>query len=271
MKRTLKRDPFHVRSIVLLAAAMTVVAGMLVFSGCGSGTDSGKWSGPREVAVPWGDYEEGIYSLKASGEAVDEMKFIIEKAQMDGKNVYKMQLPLLVKDGEYNSGAVLEADTLKPLSSFYRRHPPGQYKDRGVDITGQYGEKLAVHAEGSKVRQNWELGLSGECVDNESIPMVIRAFPLKEGFKRTVNLVILSVVKAAPFEVRVAGREKVTVPAGEFDCYRVELQYKGFLPAPALNFWYSADERKLMVKSVQGATVLELKEVKYDSAAKNSE
>jgi hypothetical protein len=86
--------------------------------------------------------------------------------------------------------------------------------------------------------------------------------PLEEGYKKVINLAILATVKVVPFEVRVTGREKVTVPAGEYDCYRVELQYKGFMPAAALKFWYSADDKKLMVKSVQGTTTFELKSVK---------
>lgn len=248
--------------LLTMLAVILMVSGMAGLSGCGQQSASGQWSGPSGIKVPWGDYEEELYSLTVNNKATDDMKYIIEKSELEGKSIYKMQFPLMITDGEYNSGAVLEADTLKPVSSFFLRHPPEMYKDKRIDIAGQYKEKLDINAESSKGKQNWQLKLSGECVDNESIPMVIRAFPLEEGFKKVVNIAILSTVKIAPFEVRVTGKEKVKVPAGEYDCYKVELQYKGLMPAPALNFWYSDDDKKLMVKSVQGTTVFELKEVK---------
>ena len=246
--------------LMILVLLTTVIA----FSGCGQQSSSGEWSGPTDIKVPWGDYEEEVYSLTANNKATDDMKYIIEKADLDGKSVYKMQLPLMIKDAEYNSGTVLEADTLKPVSSFYLRHPPEAYKDKKIDIVGQYKEKLDINAESSKGKQSWQLNLSGECVDNESIPMVIRCLTLAEGYKKVVNIAILSTVTVAPFEIKVTGKEKVTVPAGEYECYKVELQYKGLMPAAALKFWYSADDKKLMIKSVQGTTVFELKEVKYE-------
>ena len=251
------------RFITVFLLIVLTAAASISLSGCGSAAGD-KWSGLSGIKAPWGDYEEALYKYTANGKVTDDIEFIIEKSELNGVEVFKMQDPLLIKKGEYVTGAVVEADTLKPVSSFFTRHLPEQYKDKLMEITGDYRDKLYITAKSSAGTQNLQVKLSGECVDNESSLMAIRAMPLAEGYSRVFNLCILSTAKLAPFEVKVIGKEKVSVPFGETECYKVEMQYKGLMPAPAISVWYSADHKKTMYKYLRGTTLFELKSVKYE-------
>jgi len=52
---------------------------------------------------------------------------------------------------------------------------------------------------------------------------VVGTFPLKEGYTTTLRSLNLQQQQVGTIEVVVAGVEKVTVPAGQFDSYKVEL------------------------------------------------
>lgn len=248
---------------ILKICLFAIIAGMLfsMLVGC-SGVKAGEWSGVSGITVPWGDYEEATYKTSANGKPTDDILYIVEKTQVEGKDAFKMQTPLLLKEGEFVTGAIVEADTLKPVSSFVTKHPPEKYKDKTLELTGQYKDKLYITAKAAAGNQDLVVNLSGECLDNESVVSAIRAFPLEEGYTKAFNLCILSTAKVAPFEIKVTGREKVQVPFGEVECYKVEMKVKGFLPSNPITLWYSADEKKQLVKYSQGTTLFELKSVK---------
>lgn len=249
--------------IIVFLLIVLAAAAAISISACGS-TAADKWSGLPGLKVPWGDYEDALYKFTSNGNVTDDMEFIIEKSVLNGVEVFKIQSPMLIKEGQYVTGAVVEADTLKPITSFFTRHPPEQYKDKSMEITGDYRDKLYITAKSSASTQKFEVKLSGECLDNESSLMAIRAMPLAEGFSRVFNDCILATAKSAPFEVKVTGKEKISTPFGEAECYKVEMQYKGLAPAPAISIWYSADDKKTMYKYIQGTTLFELKSVKYE-------
>lgn len=255
---------FYLKKFINVSLVISLIAAASIsLSGCG-GPAGDKWSGLSGVKAPWDDYEEALYKFTSNGKVTDDIEFEIEKSELNGIGVYKMQIPMLIKEGDFITGAVVEADTLKPVSSFYTKHPPEQYKDKMIEITGDYRDKIYITAKSSAGMQNLQVKLSGECVDNESSLMAIRALPLAEGFSKVFNLCILATAKSAPFEVKVVGREKISTPFGEAECYKVEMQYKGLAPAPAISIWYSADDKKTMYKYLQGTTLFELKSVKYE-------
>ena len=240
----------------MLAASLTA---------CSNGK-SEPFSGLSGITIPWGDYEETLYQFTANGSVSDDVKFIIEKKELDGRQVYEIQSPILLKEGEYVTGAIVEADTMKPLSSYVLKHPPEQYKDKRIDIKGTYGEKLEIEAISANGTQNVKVNLNGESLDNESSLMALRTLPLNQDYKRIVNICIISTAKSAPFEVEVKGKEKITVPFGEVECYKCDFHYKGTQPSTSMTIWYSADDKKTMVKYVQASTVFELKSVKYEKS-----
>jgi Protein of unknown function (DUF3108). len=252
----------HIKRITLAICCITLLS---IYSGCSVKTQT-NWTGITGIKIPWGDYEEAVYKYTANGKVTDDVKFIIEKLEQQGRLVYEMRTPIMLKEGEYVTGAVVDYETLKPLSSFVWRHPPEQYKDKKLDITGKYGDKLEIEAVSAKNTQKMKVNLKGECVDNESSVMTIRALPLETGYKKAMNLCIISTAKNVPYEIIVKDKEKVTVPFGNIECFKCEFRYKGILPSSTITLWYSADDKKHLIKYENGATIFELKSIKYEKS-----
>ena len=61
--------------------------------------------------------------------------------------------------------------------------------------------------------------------DNDQFLFLVRALPLEEGWKGSVNLVVTATARKVAIGLEVIERETVTVPAGTFDCYVVELKH----------------------------------------------
>lgn len=59
--------------------------------------------------------------------------------------------------------------------------------------------------------------------ENEQFMALVRALPLEEEWSGIITLIVSSQFNRADIELEVTGRETVTVPAGTFDAYVVEL------------------------------------------------
>ena len=85
---------------------------------------------------------------------------------------------------------------------------------------------------------------------------LFRRLPLKVGYK--VDVPICAPIGTGPMQIglEVLDREKVKVPAGEFDCYKVHL------PLVQQTFWYGTDEHRYLVKFEAGGIVVELDSIR---------
>ena len=86
-------------------------------------------------------------------------------------------------------------------------------------------------------------------IDTLSALYLVRAKPLKEGDEFSLDV---HSGKIYPLVVKVLKRETVRVPAGKFDCFKVEpfLKEKGLFiqKGKKLEVWLTADERHIPVK-----------------------
>jgi len=88
----------------------------------------------------------------------------------------------------------------------------------------------------------------------------IACLPLAEGYSTTFRNFDLQSQKVQLMQLKVAGVEKVTVPAGTFDAYRVEIAASD--GADKKTLWVDKDSRKVVkasavVASMGGAVVTE--------------
>jgi hypothetical protein len=78
--------------------------------------------------------------------------------------------------------------------------------------------------------------------DNEQAMHLMRRLPLKIGYKP--NLTIFSTLGggvAIPITLEVTAKEKITTPAGTYDCFKVDLSVNQ-------TFWFSDDAHRYVVK-----------------------
>lgn len=101
------------------------------------------------------------------------------------------------------------------------------------------------------------VNLSGEdYYDLNTLALVFRTFPFGQGEKVDFR-VVMDGARGSPLGtfnmyVQEAGREQVAVPAGEYDCYKLEMGVGGFAGVFARNykyyFWYTAQEPHFLVR-----------------------
>jgi hypothetical protein len=104
--------------------------------------------------------------------------------------------------------------------------------------------------------------VDGVVYDNEQALYLIRRMPLKKGYSEAFT--IFPVQGGTPVECRVyvVSQEKVTVPAGMYDSYKLDLAiYAGDVKALQHTLWFSADEHKYLVKYDSRQAIMELTEV----------
>jgi len=80
-----------------------------------------------------------------------------------------------------------------------------------------------------------------------SLLVLLRSFPFNQGKEWTVFMVDFSGY-AIQVTVRQAAMEKVVVPAGEFECYRVEVVVDIPIFHPKVTYWLSARKPNFLVK-----------------------
>ena len=96
----------------------------------------------------------------------------------------------------------------------------------------------------------------GLSFDNEQFTFVLRALPLAEGFQATLNVIVTKNATKMQISVVVGAAESVTVPAGTFNCWPVELVGLG------QKAWIAVDDPHQLVQysSGSGAIISKLTE-----------
>ena len=96
-----------------------------------------------------------------------------------------------------------------------------------------------------------EIRLTDNYYDHNTIAYLLQAYPFASKEKIQLTL-ILDGTKGLPIgpygvEIENLGVESVSVPAGDFDCYRLEITPVGF-DFSKFYYWYPVDEPRFMIK-----------------------
>jgi hypothetical protein len=96
-----------------------------------------------------------------------------------------------------------------------------------------------------------KIPFDGPVYDNEEGYHLFRRLPLAPGYKSSVPVFSSLGGNKVPLTVEVTGTETVTVPAGTFPCYKLELNI-------GQTFWISTNALRDIVKIEAGGVILEL-------------
>lgn len=131
----------------------------------------------------------------------------------------------------------------------------------GCDVAGNQNFRIdyqeqTVRFEIPDRKLHKSVKLKGDYYDFHSTAYLFRAYPFGSGRKIGFNLVMDgrggSPVGGFGMVVQEVGRETVQVPAGSFDCYKLEMGLGGMAGSFAAGFkfyfWYTADEPHFLVK-----------------------
>ena len=190
--------------------------------------------------VPWVDGEREQLTLTlASGLVIGTMETRADLVDANGAKVWRVGRRMS-GGGEMFSSVDVDAETFQPLTSYWKHTLLGEaaavYKTGGVEITAAGKEPKTIPADKT-------------LYDNEECFHLPRRLPLQVGYKTTIPVMATLVGGGIiPLGVEVVKKETVEVPAGKFDCFKLELSIGQTL-------WYSDDAHRYLVKFEGGGAV----------------
>jgi len=204
------------RLLALLLVAI-VGSGLSLASGCRAAPDT-----PLVLSAPWGVGETANLSIHQgeAGPVVGDWRMSVEApAEGDGwLLVTSMSIPQASYQLE-TSVHVARGD-LRPIHTDFSL----LNKQGAVTFKATYGDSISLTANAHGLEQTASIRLPDPpYFDNEQLVMTLRALPLAEGWKTTVNDVITQSVNKQRVTIRVLRQEEVAVPAGVFSCWVVEI------------------------------------------------
>lgn len=199
------------------------------------------------LPAPWVDGEALYLDVKlGSGFKIGTARYTADAGELNGRKIWRLSSHLYAGVQQLSTVEV-EADSFKPLHCRWKHTLLG---DSDTTYTPGKAELKLRGKEGSKTVE-----LEGVLYDNEECLALMRRLPLAKGYSSSVRIFSgLGGGAIIPLKLDVTALETVKVPAGTFECYKVELSVKQ-------TFWYSTDEHRYLVKFEGGGIVAELTEI----------
>ncbi len=194
------------------------------------------------MPAPWADGEEMQLDIKfPTGFKIGSACYRVFAGEADGKKIWRLSSHLWAVT-QQSSRVEVEADSFKPL---HCRWKIGVIGDADVTYSPGYAELKMLGKEGVS-----KIDLTGVVYDNEEVIQLMRRLPLASDYKTTLHIFTgLGGGNILALEAKVTGQEKVEVPAGTFDCFKVELSLV------RQTFWYSTDAHHYLVKFEGGGVI----------------
>jgi len=205
-------------------------------------------SEPQLLPVPWTDGEEMRMVFKfQSGYVVGASSYTVNLVEANGRKIWSVRSRTFT-GAQAVSRVEVDAETFKPIHSFWKHSLIGEAD--ATYLPGAAELKVKGKDEPKKV------SLEGTVYDNEQAIQLMRRLPFAEGYKTSLKFLPSLGGMVLLVELEVIKRETVEVPAGRFDCFKVELNI-------GQTFWYSADAPRYLVKLEAGGAIAELAEVRH--------
>ncbi len=177
---------------------------------------------PPELRIPWQTGEITVMEVSRDGELLfyDE-----SRVEVDGS------LLLFTSEYQFTDAPLMRRIYLDPETLLPRRSE--------ITFTTAEGKKSALEVlyGEEEIKMSKKNGQKEEITtaplpeppyfDNEQLTLLVRTLPLEAGWKGKVRLFVPATAQTATINFEVVRREEVTVPAGMYDCYVVELMKLG--------------------------------------------
>lgn len=203
----------------------------------------------------WKNGEKATYDLKENGQKIGKAIFLVEKKQLENKDIYVFSNRGLIP-GRLNSYAVSQIrSNLKPISTAVSiANKQGQFnliadysKHETVDITYNttFGER----------KKSLEIPL--DSYDFGEVLYLLRNLPIIVGKKAEFTEVWPSFGQKFKVTAKIVSLEKIKVPAGSYKTFKVEHNFGKTMYAS----WYWVEKPHYLIKHDNGKMIYELRKV----------
>ena len=219
------------------AAACLIL--VLALVGCASQPGPGLALGE----APWRDGDKATYDwLDKSGNKIgtEELGFA-----RDGSAWVLTSADRIGEALDQSARVRVDATSLKPLGGEKRV----KTKDTEATVkTSYHGGKADIEAIVNGANRSATMDVPSDSLDNDQLLATLRALKFADGYAgKYVNVVPSSALKINA-TIRVQGKERVDVPAGSFDAWKVELDF-----GQAKQYaWYQVEAPNQLVKYDNG-------------------
>jgi hypothetical protein len=93
--------------------------------------------------------------------------------------------------------------------------------------------------------------------DNEQAGQLFRRLPLEVGYKTNIPIITILGSGRIDLALEVQGKETLEVPAGKFECYKLDLGIVG------QTFWISTDKNRYLVRFAAGGLTADLTKIEH--------
>jgi hypothetical protein len=165
--------------------------------------------------APWRDGEALSYRL-----VDDDGKMLAEgvlRVEFEGGQTVLSQ-EFTSSEAQDTASVTVDSRTLKPVSARREIDRQGDGDDETIEVT--YTDEGALIKQGD--RQSG-LSVPQHAYDNDSSLFLWRTLPFAEGYEASYVTIITNRRSRQEVYLRVIGKESVTVPAGTFDTWRLEI------------------------------------------------
>lgn len=205
---------------------------------------------PAEIAlgpVTWVDGERQHLALTmGNGVEIGAMETRADLVEMNGKKIWRVGR-LMSAGGESVSTVDVDPASFRPLSSHWKHTALGEVS------AVFHPSEVELRKAGSN--DTTKLPLDKNVFDNEQCFHLTRLLPLQPGYKATLNVVAtIAGGGTVPIGIEVVKKETLEVPAGKFDCFKIQLSIGQTL-------WYSDDAQRYLVKFEGGGAIGQLTSV----------
>ena len=205
--------------------------------------------------IPWSDSETAHYLIQGSqGTAVGTLNTTIVR---DG-TTYLMTTTVIMGNTTDQVVMSLNAEDLKPISEIRSINvPAGSAIPSGLYLVGtEYHDNqmtFEAYLPGDQHQGPYEFKIPADSYANDQVWYLFRTLPFEEGYTgRYTNVIIWTTYQTPSATVTVVGTENVNVPAGSFDCYKLEVTVSG----TTIYVWYAEAAPHHLVKYQKGDSMI---------------
>jgi hypothetical protein len=237
-----------------LAVGLLALLALLLLSGCSNTEET--VSQEIVTSIPWSVPETTTYRLLDSDdEEVGTGQFKIESAEF-GEVRFTQHFEYPDRGFVNDAQVIANGQTLQPVEIAYVLEGP----DGTLTCEATYEEgKVTAHRTGEDEDRTDTLDIPGIAYDSWADLFLWRTIDFREGFETEYGDVLSCTLDRTQKQnvlLKVTGRESVTVPAGTFDSWHLEIGSGG----KKQDAWYSVDGARLLLKYDNGEQTFELAE-----------
>lgn len=174
-------------------------------------------------SIPWPDEERAEYILLRGGDE-EVGTGVLSATRQDGQ--FELNLRFEGQGDIDESTTVVDATTMKPITvERERRGGDNEAFKAEFDTDEDIVEITEIDESGAETRV--PLRLKDHYYDNESSIFLWRTIAFEEGYEARYNSVLANFRAINAVTLSVVGKEEITVPAGTYQTWRVEIRSGG--------------------------------------------